>query len=67
MTNEPIHQPDREERLDQILAEYYQETEAGQTPEKQEFLARHPDLATELEEFFADKQQAAGGGTSSSQ
>lgn len=45
---------DRERRLDEAVAEYLSLQAAGQTPERQEWLAKFPDLAAELEEFLED-------------
>jgi serine/threonine protein kinase len=39
----------REQRLMEVIAAYY---EAGEPPERAELLARHPDLAASLVEFF---------------
>jgi WD40 repeat protein len=43
-----------EHRLHAILADFRRAAEAGQAPDQQEMLARHPDLADELAAFFAD-------------
>jgi WD40 repeat protein/tRNA A-37 threonylcarbamoyl transferase component Bud32 len=46
-----------QERLDAIVAAYLREVEAGWAVDRQELLARHPDLAIELEAFFHDEDQ----------
>jgi WD40 repeat protein/tRNA A-37 threonylcarbamoyl transferase component Bud32 len=44
-----------ETRLDQVIAEYLVALEEGRAPRREELIARHPDLAAELERFFADR------------
>src|SRR4051812_19839512 len=58
MTSTPSVTGAREERLHEILAEYLQAVDAGQHPVRQEFLSRHPELAEDLREFFANQDQA---------
>jgi hypothetical protein len=56
-------EPSREQRLQEALAEYLQAAEAGRAPGRDEFLARHPELADELAAFFRNKdrfEQMAG-------
>jgi branched-chain amino acid transport system substrate-binding protein len=47
----------REERLQEILARYLQEVEAGQNPDPGLLLAAHPDLADDLRSFLADHEK----------
>jgi serine/threonine protein kinase len=51
--NEPLS--DRENRLGEAVAWYFQAAEKGNPPKASDFLARFPDLRTELESFLADK------------
>src|SRR5262245_32293192 len=48
---------ERQRRLDSALAEYLRAAEAGQAPDRREFLARHPDLEADLVSFFADEDR----------
>src|SRR5207249_2843799 len=50
----------REERVNAIIADYLRALDAGQAPDRAEWLARHPDLADALRSFFADHDAAAG-------
>ncbi len=46
---------EREQRLNEAIASYYQAREAGQAPDRAAFLAKHPDLTDELAAFLDDK------------
>src|SRR5262245_11270686 len=54
MSEDPETQTEREQRLNDVMAAYVQATDAGHAPDRAEILARHPDLADDLEAFFAD-------------
>ena len=47
----------REDRLGAAIAAYLEAVQAGAPTERGEVLARHPDLAEELEAFFADHDE----------
>jgi tRNA A-37 threonylcarbamoyl transferase component Bud32 len=44
----------RDERINQIVAEYLRSIERGEVPDRSGLLARHADIAEELSAFFAD-------------
>jgi serine/threonine protein kinase len=46
-----------DERLDQVITDYLEAVAAGKEPSREEWLARYPDLATDLAAFFADHDQ----------
>jgi WD40 repeat protein/tetratricopeptide (TPR) repeat protein len=48
----------RDERVNEVIAEYLRAADAGQAPSREELLARHPDLADELRSFFTDNDAA---------
>jgi len=54
MSDELPPSPSRDQRVDAVIAAYLEAVDAGRTPDRQELLARHPDLAPDLEVFFAD-------------
>ena len=62
---ENVNNPsERELRLDEAIAAFYQAREAGQRLDRGAFLARYPDLAGELAAFLDDKaafEKRAGG------
>jgi WD40 repeat protein len=54
-----MHEPDSvpgTARLNEVLAAYYQEAEAGRPPDVREFIQRYPDLSPELASFFDARQ-----------
>ncbi len=46
----------RKRRLQEILAAFLQDVEAGRNPDREELLAQHPDLADELRSFLAEHE-----------
>ena len=57
MTEETQDVSTRGADVNEILAAYLQALDAGQAPSRQELLARHPELAAELQAFFADHDE----------
>jgi serine/threonine protein kinase len=53
MTHELTGDADREARLNEALLGYVEARQAGREPDRGQLLAAHPDLRSELEEFFA--------------
>jgi WD40 repeat protein/tRNA A-37 threonylcarbamoyl transferase component Bud32 len=47
----------RDKLLAEIIAAYLEAVDNGQAPDRHELLERHPELALELKEFFADHDQ----------
>src|SRR5262245_28035137 len=45
---------DRRWEVEYVLAEYLEAAQAGRAPDRCAVLARHPELADELQDFFAD-------------
>src|SRR3954467_12104683 len=57
MAPDPTGTPERDQRLHAVLADCLEALEHGQTLNQEELLARHPDLAPELADFFAGRDQ----------
>src|SRR4051812_17340940 len=57
MNSQNSDKSERERRLNEVVTAYLKAAESGETPDRQEWLARHPDLATELAAFFAAQDQ----------
>jgi hypothetical protein len=48
---------DRERRLYEILADYFEAVEAGRVPDRADWLARHPDWADEIAAFLDEQDR----------
>ncbi len=48
---------EKEVRLYEIIGEYYAAAERAETPDQQAVVNQHPDLATELNEFFSEQSR----------
>jgi WD40 repeat protein len=57
LSPDPTGDPERRRRFEATLGAYFEALDAGQAPDRQELLARHPDLASELAEFFAEQDR----------
>ncbi len=49
--------PERDERLNEAIAQYLRAVEAGNPPARETLLAAHPDLADELSSFLGNREQ----------
>src|SRR5438270_11492045 len=50
---------EREQRFQEVIADYLEEQEAGRAGDLPALLLRHPDLADEITAFFAHQDQVA--------
>src|SRR6516165_3373504 len=57
ISQEPTVDPEERSRFEAVLGAYFEALDAGQSPDRRELLARHPDLASELAEFFAEQDR----------
>jgi WD40 repeat protein len=57
MTERPSEPTEREQRLRAVLLDYVEAVERGQDPDRAALLARYPEFAAELREFFAGRDQ----------
>jgi serine/threonine protein kinase len=55
MPTESYHGSEAADRLAVVVADYLQDIEEGRPPNRDSLLARHPDLAEDLREFFAGR------------
>jgi tetratricopeptide (TPR) repeat protein len=59
MTGSEKSDQGRRQRLDEAIAEYLIDADAGRGPEREAFLARHPELRDELADFLNDQSNLA--------
>src|SRR5262245_286730 len=57
MVNHLMKSAGKEQRVNEVLAAYLKAVEAGERPDRADWLARHPELADELASFFSDQDQ----------
>src|SRR5262245_24140222 len=60
MAGSDLSAAEREQRFNDVLAEYLDALEAGQPDDRAALLQRHPDLADDLRAFFARAEQVQG-------
>ncbi len=60
MATVSTNNPEREERLNAALAACLEAVENGQVVDRQQLLARYPEFASELAEFFAGRDKVDG-------
>jgi tRNA A-37 threonylcarbamoyl transferase component Bud32 len=59
MNSSHSEKSERDRRLDELVTSYLKAVEAGEKPNRQEWLARHSDLADELAAFIDAQEQVA--------
>jgi WD40 repeat protein/tRNA A-37 threonylcarbamoyl transferase component Bud32 len=57
MVDESSGSGDRDRQVNEIITAYLEAVDAGQTPDRQEWLRRYPEFAAELEAFWADYER----------
>ena len=50
-----VLEPNPDDRVDAAIAEYLQARDQGQTPDRETFLRKYPELAADLAAFFDDQ------------
>lgn len=56
----PQHGPNRDQRFDDVVADYLDAVDAGDAPDEEALIEQHPDLADSLKKFFLDHRRMGG-------
>src|SRR5947199_9698227 len=57
MDSQAKDKPERDQRLDEAVVAYLEAAAAGCVPDREQWLTDHPELAPELQAFFADQDE----------
>ena len=52
-----VDEAEHEQQLESVIADFIRACDAGEVPNRQTILERHPDLADELRDFFAQRDR----------
>ena len=53
----PTEDPDHDQQLEAVIADYIRASEAGVPPDRRQLLESHPQLADDLRQFFGQRDR----------